>query len=175
MKMNKQEKINVPITVSISSFSIFYRALILLFTYTHVYTCQYHLPGNQHTEFVVWLILESISLAVACDRLMNSRNGATIVSIPKSYKKQLIFLLSCFGKTAKIMLFASLSWTTGPMYHHMYAYKQQTGTKDCLTEMQVTLSDRNAVVTFLDLEKSFKMTNSQVISCCLVLCNKKKM
>ncbi|KAG0727934.1 LINE-1 retrotransposable element ORF2 protein [Chionoecetes opilio] len=61
------------------------------------------------------------------------------------------------------MILTRLQWQVGSLHHHIYAYTANKGTTDCITEMLSTISDRKAVVTFMDLEKAFEMASGPVI------------
>ena len=63
-------------------------------------------------------------------------------------------LLSCLGKTTEKMVLTRLQWQVGKLHPNIYAYTNNKGTTDCLTNMLTSIKGRKATVIFMDLEKS---------------------
>ncbi|XP_050739898.1 uncharacterized protein LOC127009964 [Eriocheir sinensis] len=51
----------------------------------------------------------------------------------------------------------------GPLHHHLFAFRQGRGTRDCVSTLLSTILDRTAVVVFLDLEKAFELASAPAI------------
>lgn len=107
-----------------------------------------------------------INTSYATGQLPTAWKEAIIHPIPKTKgpgKTRPISLLSCLGKTTKKMVLYRLQWAVRPLHEDIYAYTRDTGARDCLLEMITTISDRKAMVTFLDMEKAFELPNARNI------------
>ncbi|XP_045110151.1 uncharacterized protein LOC123503805 [Portunus trituberculatus] len=61
------------------------------------------------------------------------------------------------------MVLNRLKWVAGDLHKNIFAYTNRRGTKDCITEMMHTITNRKAIVTFMDLEKAFETANATAI------------
>ena len=85
---------------------------------------------------------------------------------PNSYRP--ISLLSCLEKTAEKMVLARLQHKIGPLHPNLYAFREGTGTTECITDVLSCINNQPALVVFLDLEKAFELASSAAILYSLV-------
>lgn len=55
----------------------------------------------------------------------------------------------------------------GGIHKHLYVFTAAIGTRDCITEM-LTIAVKKTVITFMDLEKAFKLASAPAILGALV-------
>ena len=111
-------------------------------------------------------VLNLINQSYEEGKLPPAWKTATIVPIPKLRDPgafRPISLLSCLGKTAEKMVLNRLQWATGDLHQNVYAYTKNRGTKDCIMELTSTISNKKAIVTFMDLEKAFEIASASAI------------
>ena len=56
-----------------------------------------------------------------------------------------------------------LQWQVGKLHPNIYAYTNNKGTTDCLTNMLTSIKGRKTTVIFMDLEKAFEMASAEAI------------
>ena len=79
-----------------------------------------------------------------------------------------IALLSCLEKTAEKMTLGRLTYKVGPLHNQLYAYREGTGTTECITDVMNCINNNKAIVTFIDFEKAFELASATVILYSLV-------
>ncbi|KAK7046158.1 hypothetical protein SK128_024159, partial [Halocaridina rubra] len=57
---------------------------------------------------------------------------------------------------------SQLNWK-GPLHPHLYAYRDNVGTTQCIMDGLSCINNKAAVVVFLDLEKAFELANPAAI------------
>ncbi|XP_063871050.1 uncharacterized protein LOC135106207 [Scylla paramamosain] len=118
-------------------------------------------------------LLRVINASYDAGKLPTSWKQANIVPIPKPNdpgSHRPISLLCCLRRTAEMMM-SRLQWAVGAPHQQFYAFTPDKGTRDCLTEMLTTISDRKTTVTFIDLEKAFELASAPAILEFLVNCD----
>ena len=106
-------------------------------------------------------LLQVINTSYGTGKLPASWKQANIVPISKPSDPEIqrpISFLSCLGKTAEKIVLAM-----GAIHKHLYAFTANKGTRDCIAEMLTTMSDKKAIVTFMDLEKAFELASALAI------------
>ena len=93
-------------------------------------------------------LLRVINTSYDTGKLPASWKQANIVPIPKPNdpgNHRPISLLSCLGKTAEKMVLTHLQWAMGDTHKHIYAFTANKETRDCITEMLITIADKKAI------------------------------
>lgn len=137
-------------------------------------------PGNdkithsmikQAGEVGIALLLPLFNLSLTKGRLPSNWKKADIVPIPKpkdtgSFRP--ISLLSCVAKTMERIILKRLQWVTGPLHPAIFAYRQGSGTPQCLATLLATISSARTIAVFVDLEKAFELADPHIIADLLV-------
>ena len=79
-----------------------------------------------------------------------------------------IAFTSCLGKTAEKMVLERLKHRVGPLHPHLYAYQEEVGTTECITDVLSCINNKSALVAFLNFEKAFELENPAAILISLV-------
>ena len=90
-------------------------------------------------------LLHLINRSFTSGKLPLAWKQAIIKPIPKPKepnKFRPISLLSCLGKTAEKMVLTRLQWQVGKLHPNIYAYTNNKGTTDCLTNMLTSIKGR---------------------------------
>ena len=74
-----------------------------------------------------------------------------------------ISLLSCIEKTAEKMALKRLVHKVGPLHKQLYAYRENIGTTECITDILNCINNNKSIVCFIDFEKAFELASSTVI------------
>ena len=74
-----------------------------------------------------------------------------------------ISLLSCLEKVGEKMVLKRLQHKIGPLHPHLYAYRNNVGTTECITDVLSCINNKAAIAVFLDLEKAFELASPAAI------------
>lgn len=111
-------------------------------------------------------VLELFNQSYELGSMPPSWKLATIIPIPKGEDRlqhRPISLLSCLGKCMEHILLPRLQWAMGPLHRHLFAFRRGMGNRDCVSTILSGVLGRQAVVVFVDLEKTFELASAPAI------------